>query len=90
MKELCHTKQETCVRGLGLILKVVKHDYQRIGVLSRRICLFNGNVIVVRELEKTILTNTTCSLRLTPDEGNYLAALSLSSFSNDPLSNKLA
>lgn len=32
-----------------------------------------------------MLTNTTCSMRLTRDEGNFLAALSLPAFSDDPL-----
>jgi len=53
--------------GLGLILKGTKIDFQRINILSRTIGLWKGQAIMVRLIDKVILTNSTCSSKLTFD-----------------------
>lgn len=51
--------------GLGLVIKAPKRDYQRISILSKRIAYYNGEVIVLRLLKNTILTNAVCSTKIT-------------------------
>jgi hypothetical protein len=48
MRILCAPKQQQITHGLGLVLKGTKIDKQRISILSRRICLYEGKVVLVR------------------------------------------
>lgn len=72
------------------MLKTVKRDFRRVSILSRHISYVDKELVVLRKLDNTILTNSTCSSKITSDEGNYLAALSLQSYVMDPLSEKLS
>lgn len=89
MRKLCYHRQESITHGLGLVLKNPHRDYKRLNILSRHLALTDEGPVLLRKIPNTILTNATCSNRLTEDEGNYMAAMSLYSYSLDPLSEKL-
>lgn len=65
LRRICHARQEVITHGLGLILKVSLIDENRMNILSREICQYEGEVVMLRQLENTILTNTTCSQKVT-------------------------
>lgn len=89
MREICARANVVQVHGLGYVLKSPKRDFKRISILSRHLASYRGIPIVLRKLDKLILTSTARSPSLTPDENHMLAAMSLYSYSLDPLSKAL-
>lgn len=90
MRLICSLIQAVIIHGLGLIIKAALRDYMRLGMLSKYFAMVDGELVVLRKLDNTILTNTTCSQKITKEEGHYLAALSLQSYSMDPLTSRLS
>lgn len=67
MRKLCHVRQESITHGLGLVLKNPHRDYKRLNILSRHLALHPDGPVVLRKIPNTILTNATCSNKLTTD-----------------------
>lgn len=59
--QICHNAHVTHTKGLGLVIKAPKIDYKRIGILSKIFCIYKGKAIVLRQVSRLILTNTTAS-----------------------------
>jgi len=55
-------------------------------MLSRDIAFYNGKPIILRTMKKTILTSSMRSNKITVDECNFLAAITLRSVNTEPLS----
>lgn len=89
MRRLCWHIQEIISHGLALLLKNPKRDYKRLNILSRNIGILKGKPVVLRLMSNTLLTNSMRSNRVTKDDAHCLAAMSLYSYCNDPLSLKL-
>lgn len=60
--QICHNAHVTHTKGLGLVIKAPKIDYKRIGILSKVFCMYKGKAIVLRQISRLILTNTTASM----------------------------
>lgn len=75
--------------GLALVLKNPKLDYKKLCILSRKIAIVKGRPVVLRLIDNTILTNSMRSSKVSIDDAHCLAAMSLYSYCNDPLSVKL-
>lgn len=90
MNRVSSNNHDPGTHGLGLVIKAPRTDYKRIGILSKIFCLKDQTPIILRQIPRMILTNTSCSPSLTPSDCHYLAAMSFMSGSKDPLSLKLA
>jgi len=80
----------TSTKGLGLLAKKPATGYMRGNMLSRDLAFYNDRPIVLRMLNKAILTGSCRSPKITRDECHYLACMSLQSGGLEPILEKVS